>query len=57
MKLRAALVSDLITIDEAKKRYANTTTMHMIFALLAFSAEVFLFDLKYFLVQIPFFGN
>lgn len=57
MKLRAALVSDLITINEGKKRYASTTTIHMIFALLAFGAEVFLFDLKYFLVQIPFFGN
>jgi Zn-dependent protease with chaperone function len=57
MKLRAALVSDLITLNEGKKRYANTTTIHMIFALLAFGAEVFLFDLKYFLVQIPFFGN
>jgi len=57
MKLRTALVSDLITISEAKKRYANTTTIHMIVALLAFAAEIFLFDLKYFLVQIPFFGN
>jgi Zn-dependent protease with chaperone function len=57
MKLRAALVSDLITLNEGKKRYASTTTIHMILALLAFAAEVFLFDLKYFLVQIPFFGN
>ena len=57
MKLRAALVSDRITIGEGKKRYANTTTIHMIFALFAFTVEVFFFDLKYFLVQIPFFGN
>jgi Zn-dependent protease with chaperone function len=57
MKLRAALVSDLITINEGKKRYASTTTIHLILALFAFAAEIFLFDLKYFLVQIPFFGN
>jgi len=57
MKLRAALVSDLVTLNEGKKRYVSTTTLHMIFALLAFAAEIFLFDLKYFLVQIPFLGN
>ena len=57
LKLRTALVSDLITIGEGKKRYVSTTTIHMIFALIAFAAEVFLFDLKYFLVQMPFFGN
>lgn len=57
MKLKAALISDLITISEGKKRYASTTTIHLIFALFAFAAEIFLFDLKYFLVQIPFFGN
>jgi Zn-dependent protease with chaperone function len=57
MKLRAALVSDLITISEGKKRYTSTTTIHLIFALFAFAVEIFLFDLKYFLLQIPFFGN
>jgi Zn-dependent protease with chaperone function len=57
MKLRAALISDLITIGEGKKRYASTTTIHMILALFAFAAEIFLFDLKYILVQIPFLGN
>ena len=57
MKLRAALVSDQITSGEGKKRYVSTTTTHLIFALFAFAAEIFLFNLKYFLVQIPFFGN
>jgi Zn-dependent protease with chaperone function len=57
MKLRAALVSDMITISEGKKRYTSTTTIHLIFALFAFAVEIFLFDLKYFLLQIPFFGN
>ena len=56
MKLRAALVSDMITISEGKKRYTSTTTIHLILALFAFAAEIFLFDLKYFLLQIPFFG-
>lgn len=58
MKLRAAyLKREAVTIEEAKKVYFSAINIHMVFALFLFAGEVFLFDLKHFLVGAPVLGD
>jgi len=57
MKLRARLTHETITIEEAKKSYFSTINIHIVFAIFLFAGEIFLFDLKYFLVRTPVLGD
>jgi Zn-dependent protease with chaperone function len=57
LKLRTALQRGEVSTAEAKKTYLHLTNIHMIFALFAFAAEIFIFDLKFFLTQIPLLGR
>lgn len=57
MKLRSTLEHEGITVGAAKKKYLSITNIHLIFSLFVFAAEIFLFDLKYFLTRVPLLGE
>ncbi|NIO82496.1 MAG: M48 family metalloprotease [Candidatus Aminicenantes bacterium] len=57
MKLRAIVKSETISMNEAKKSFFNTINFHTIIAIFLFAAEIYVFDLKKLLVQIPDLGG
>jgi Zn-dependent protease with chaperone function len=57
MKLRANVKNETVTISEAKKSFFNTINFHIIIAICLFAAEIYRFDLKKLLVQIPDLGG
>ena len=57
MKLRADLKNDRVSLSFAKKKYQQMTNIHMIIAIFVFAAEVYFFNIKYFLESVPVLGG
>jgi Zn-dependent protease with chaperone function len=57
MRLRADVKSETISTNEAKRRFFNVINFHIIIAIILFAVEIYVFDLKKFLAQIPELGQ
>ena len=56
-KLRSYIKHESITIEEGKRAHLSIINIHIFVAIFLFAGEVFLFDLKRFLVMIPGLGE
>jgi Zn-dependent protease with chaperone function len=57
MKLRANVKNETVSMNQARKNFFNTINFHIIIAICLFAAEIYVFDLKKLLVQIPDLGG
>jgi len=53
LQLRILLNNNVLSVEEAKKKYFSRLNINFIFSLVLFTLEIYLFDLKVLLLKIP----
>ncbi len=56
-RIRLALNGELITLRQAERRFTTRVNTNMAFAIMLVAFEVFYFDLKFFIAQVPYLGQ